>query len=163
MVVKSMWGSRSCGLWGIVASKLSPWYGAGVFGLLDHKLLDATRSSAGAVAATQARDEITVGGAKAVRCAACRLRLTEVNQRIAVAGRHAHTVFNPAGVVFHVVCFAVAPGCRGVGVFCSDFSWFKGHRWQIAVCARCGEHVGWYFCGDASFTALIEQRIDIVE
>jgi hypothetical protein len=96
---------------------------------------------------------------RGVLCARCGAQLTDASQRTAVSGQHEHTFFNPAGIVYHVACFASVPGCRGVGPYCGDFSWFPGQRWQIACCASCGEHVGWHFTGDSIFTCLITTRI----
>ena len=61
--------------------------------------------------------------------------------------------------MFQVLVFAAAPGCRGVGPFSAEFTWFAGQRWQIGVCAACGQHLGWHFDGERNFTALIAQRI----
>lgn len=92
-------------------------------------------------------------------CAACGARISDTTARIEVSGQHQHTLFNPAGLVFKVACFATAPGCRGVGPFVQEFTWFPGHYWQVAVCATCIEHLGWHFEGDSSFVGLIEDRI----
>lgn len=27
----------------------------------------------------------------------------------------------------------------------TDFSWFPGYAWQIAICAVCSSHIGWKF------------------
>jgi len=27
----------------------------------------------------------------------------------------------------------------------TEFSWFEGYSWQVAVCSECGEHLGWRF------------------
>jgi hypothetical protein len=41
------------------------------------------------------------------------------------------------------------------------WSWFPGRAWQIALCKRCGVHVGWSFhAGEAApFHALVRDRI----
>jgi hypothetical protein len=85
--------------------------------------------------------------------------VSDGSQRIEVDGHHQHTFFNPAGVTYRIACFASASGCRGVGPFSDEFTWFAGHRWQVAVCAGCQQHLGWNFDGDGAFTALIEPRI----
>lgn len=119
-----------------------------------------TRTTDDAVqASTASRSDAEEQGNRAIVCAACSAHLSDSSQRIEVAGQHHHTFFNPAGVVYRVMCFAAAPGCSGIGPFSAEFSWFPGQRWQIALCANCHEHVGWHFAGAGSFSALIEQRI----
>ena len=123
-----------------------------------HRLLD-TRSRATATPSTRALEHRDTSLQRGILCRACRARITDASQRIEVAGQHAHTFFNPAGIVFHVVCYASAPGCAPVGPATDEFSWFAGHRWQILVCAACAEHLGWQFLGASRFAALIDERI----
>ena len=124
-----------------------------------HHCLDAPGAQPGSSQRARAAHERDRGTRRAVLCARCGLQLTDASQRIEVLGQHQHTFFNPAGVVFHIACFASAPGCRGLGPFSDAFTWFPGHRWQIALCASCGEHLGWHFEGSGTFTSLIEARI----
>ena len=44
-------------------------------------------------------------------CRLCGHRVTSDDQRISVNGSHTHTFFNPAGILFEVGCFRLAPGC----------------------------------------------------
>ena len=124
-----------------------------------YQLLDADKARSDAAQDTSAREQGERHAGRAILCAACGAQVSDASQRIEVAGRHQHTFFNPEGIVFQILCFATAPGCRGVGPFSPEFTWFPGHRWQVAVCARCGEHLGWHFDGELAFTALIEPRI----
>jgi hypothetical protein len=121
--------------------------------------LDLPKQRTSAAQQTRAARGRERGAQRAIVCARCGAQLTDASQRIAVLGQHQHTFFNPAGVVFHIACFASVPGCRGLGPFSDQFTWFPGHRWQIALCAGCGEHLGWHFEGGATFTSLIEARI----
>ena len=68
---------------------------------------------------------------------------------------------NPYGVVFAIGCFSGAPGCAAVGAPSPDFSWFPGTRWQVAVCAACGLHLGWRYAGgpEGGFYGLILDRL----
>ncbi|WP_045218838.1 cereblon family protein [Desulfonatronum thioautotrophicum] len=81
----------------------------------------------------------------ALRCKACGREVTTEDQRIAVNGRHDHVFFNPHGHVFEIGCFAQAPGAVPASPPCAEFSWFPGLAWQVAACANCGAHLGWYF------------------
>ncbi|EKO38261.1 MAG: hypothetical protein B193_3037 [Solidesulfovibrio magneticus str. Maddingley MBC34] len=87
--------------------------------------------------------------------------ITAPSWRVAVTGSHRHVFANPHGHVFEIGCFAAAPGCAAVGLLTSDFSWFPGTIWQIAVCVACGLHLGWrYVQGDGgAFFGLILDRL----
>ena len=74
-------------------------------------------------------------------------------------GRHEHTCFNPAGVVFHFGAFARAAGARVEGPPSLEVSWFRGCRWSYAFCGACGAHLGWHFSGQADFFALVLVRL----
>ncbi|MEA4855744.1 MAG: cereblon family protein [Solidesulfovibrio sp.] len=94
-------------------------------------------------------------------CAACRAAITEERQRIAVAGSHHHVFANPYGRVFEIGCFAAAPGVAATGAASPAFSWFAGTAWRVAVCAACGEHLGWRYDRTAGgfFFGLILDRL----
>ncbi len=99
-------------------------------------------------------------GAPWILCQACGHPLTRPNWRVDRHGSHAHTFFNPHGLMFEILCFSKAPGCLGVGEPSTEFTWFSGHAWQIAVCQGCMEHLGWRFAGEAaSFWGLIRNRL----
>jgi len=95
----------------------------------------------------------------------CGHPITELAHRIEMAGRHAHTCVNPAGFVFHIGCFAAAPGCVAVGSWSSEYAWFAGYAWQVACCGRCSMHLGWAFAPERSpqsertFHGLIVDRL----
>jgi hypothetical protein len=113
----------------------------------------------GGVLAPERADDEGRMARRAIVCRLCRARITDAAERTAVDGHHEHTFFNPAGVTYRIACFARVPGCRGVGADSDEFTWFAGHRWQVAVCASCGEHLGWLFSGASSFAALISARV----
>jgi hypothetical protein len=103
-----------------------------------------------------------------IYCAACGHVITNTKWKTArgndhgdgVDGGHEHVFFNPAGVVFRVICFAEAPGVGGHGTPSDEFTWFKGYRWQVAHCLGCNEHLGWRFgnAGDVFF-GLIKPKL----
>lgn len=78
-------------------------------------------------------------------CAQCLNPITAEAWRMAVAGSHRHVFANPGGHVFEIGCFSSAPGCAALGPPTQDFSWFSGTLWQVAVCAACGQHLGWRY------------------
>lgn len=97
-------------------------------------------------------------------CAACLRPITTTSARIEMSGSHAHTFSNPHGLVFHIGCFAVAPGCGPASDPSTLHTWFPGYAWQVAVCLGCGEHLGWLFrSGDSCFHGLIFDRLTETE
>ncbi|MDX9834146.1 MAG: cereblon family protein [Desulfobulbus sp.] len=92
-------------------------------------------------------------------CAACNAVITTPDQAVQIYGRHGRAFFNPAGIAYELRCFRNAPGVSAEGAPTSEFSWFPGCCWQIALCAACRTHLGWLFTGAESFAALISSRI----
>lgn len=106
--------------------------------------------------APERRGDTATTDERALRCAACGHRITDVAYRLEVGGAHEHTFVNPAGFAHHLGCFVAAPGCAYRGPTETAFSWFPGYTWQIAVCAQCRAHVGWIFrCAGEQFHGLI--------
>jgi hypothetical protein len=81
----------------------------------------------------------------ALVCALCGHVVTWSGERISVSGKHAHVVFNPAGIVFELGCFRSAPGCVPVGQNTLEFTWFDGYAWRICLCRQCRAHLGWCY------------------
>lgn len=86
-------------------------------------------------------------GGSSLRCVQCRHKITDTGSRMEMLGQHRHVFFNPHGHVFELGCFSSAPGCAAIGPSSEEFSWFAGHAWQVAICGRCGLHMGWLFRG----------------
>lgn len=94
-------------------------------------------------------------------CRHCRHPITDGTQAVVPGGAHRHTFFNPQGLVFEIGCFRQAPGCTVHGEPTDHFSWFAGHHWQLALCDRCRQHLGWCFrrAGEAGFFGLILNQL----
>lgn len=94
-------------------------------------------------------------------CAQCLQPVTRVGDKISMQGVHRHTFANPHGVVFEIGCFREAMGCRYAGPPTSEFTWFSGYAWRIAVCRTCMLHLGWLFTATKmdSFYGLINDRL----
>jgi hypothetical protein len=97
---------------------------------------------------------------RAIVCAACGAIITSPGHRIAVSGAHEHRFMNPAGILFHIGCFAHAIGCTIVGPDSLEYPWFPGFAWRFALCGSCGQHLGWHFrTTRESFFGLILDRL----
>jgi hypothetical protein len=93
-------------------------------------------------------------------CAACRARVTTPADGIDVSGAHAHAFLNPAGIVYRIRCFRLAPGAVGFGEQSDYWTWFPGFHWQACICRACFEHLGWRFQSAATtFFGLITERV----
>ena len=94
-----------------------------------------------------------------MRCHACGHVITSEAARRQVNGAHEHEGTNPAGYRFRFGCFSQAPGCACMGQPSEAHSWFTGCMWRLAVCAACGEHLGWRFSGVDDFFGFILDRL----
>ncbi len=83
--------------------------------------------------------------APGIVCRLCGHRVTSDDERIAVDGSHTHAFFNPAGILFEVGCFRLAPGCQASSEASGQFTWFAGYLWRTALCSQCACHLGWRF------------------
>ena len=109
---------------------------------------EKTGSGSGVLALEETDDE--QGQEKVLRCRACDFSITTPKQRCSRDGKHQHTFFNPAGVVYEIGCFSDASGCLLYGSPSPEFTWFTGYLWQVAYCKKCLEHLGWYFSSAGS-------------
>lgn len=92
-------------------------------------------------------------------CSNCGQRISAEDLRIEISGAHSHSCTNPHGIVFRIGCFSRAPGCSTLGPASLEYTWFPGHRWQVAVCSNCQFHLGWRFRGEDNFYGLILARL----
>ena len=93
-------------------------------------------------------------------CAACKHVITHQDERIHVQGGHQHRFTNPHGITYEIGCFRHASGCSTIGEATSEFTWFRGYAWRIAVCGNCQTHLGWHFQStEDDFHGLIVDRL----
>lgn len=104
---------------------------------------------------------VRVADRRDLLCAQCGTPVTSEPDRISVNGAHTHAVVNPHELRFEIACFRSAPGCRCGGTATSEFTWFPGFSWRIALCAQCETHLGWSYSDgpDAAFYGLIVDRL----
>jgi hypothetical protein len=97
---------------------------------------------------------------KAVVCRDCGNPITGADSITFIDGSRTHTFFNPVGIVYEIICFSRAPGCAIHGAASTEFSWFSGFTWRVALCGNCHIHLGWLFESvDLSFFGLILQKL----
>src|SRR5262249_32199615 len=119
----------------------------------------STTPGAGAPA-IQPDAETTIQEERAIVCAACGHSVTREKARLAVTGSHIHTFKNPSAIDYTIGCFREAHGAQSVGERSTVWTWFPGYAWQVALCARCGVHLGWSFHADGgTFWGLILERL----
>jgi len=96
-----------------------------------------------------------------ILCRACNHKITTHQEIISVNGSQHHTFANPNGIIFDIRCYKTAPGCLNTGPFTEEFSWFKGYKWRISICASCFTHLGWLFLSSKNdfFFGLIMDRL----
>ena len=111
---------------------------------------------------TLVEDEVVDEEASEIYCAACGHLVTRTDWRMAVDGAHEHTLFNPAGILFRVLCFREAPGTEAPGDATADFTWFDGYVWRIAFCGGCTTHLGWRFEGTGVFFGLVKSKLTML-
>lgn len=104
-------------------------------------------------------DAITTRSSRLL-CRNCGHGITTEAAVIEVGGSTDHVFENPHGIVFHVRCFADAPGTRPASPPSSHYTWFSGYAWQVAVCSACGVHLGWAFTASSHrFWGLIPGKL----
>ena len=96
-----------------------------------------------------------------ILCRQCNHPVTRPVDRIEKDGTHRHTFANPHGIVYEIGCFRSAIGCGYTGPATTEFTWFKGYSWRIAICRACLTHLGWIFisAGSDQFHGLILDRL----
>lgn len=80
-------------------------------------------------------------------CAHCGAPVTRGRWEMSINGGFEHVFFNPAGMVFRILCFKEAPGAVAVGAASGQFTWFRGYLWRICACRSCDQHLGWRYEG----------------
>jgi hypothetical protein len=75
-------------------------------------------------------------------------------------GAHQHVFTNPGGYTYDIALFADAD-CIRHGPATTEYTWFKGFAWQLALCRNCRAHLGWHYtrAGQTGFYGLIRSRL----
>lgn len=81
-------------------------------------------------------------------CSSCSAPLSALASLVAMSDEGPGGAYcNPAGLVHDVLTVGeVFPNAVALeGDPSSEFSWFPGFAWTVAVCVRCRQHLGWQF------------------
>ncbi|MGI9536412.1 MAG: cereblon family protein [Desulfocapsaceae bacterium] len=105
------------------------------------------------------KDESDKEQQKGLLCRVCHQLITTSKESLEKDGKHLHTFFNPAGIVYEIGCFRRAPGCLPFGAPSSEFAWFGGYSWQVVYCRSCQQHLGWRFSGEDRFYGLVVNKL----
>lgn len=81
-------------------------------------------------------------------CKRCKTKIAVYNDIFAMAKGNVNANYcNPAGYIHETLTVhkTLENSTRLVDRPSSEFSWFPGYAWQIAVCITCSSHIGWKF------------------
>jgi len=92
-------------------------------------------------------------------CAWCLARVANEKDRFLYDGKDEFLFANPAGLIFEIITFGHAEGCRASGKPTFEHTWFPGSAWSFCHCSQCGQHLGWCYTGQFEFVGLIKNRI----
>lgn len=83
---------------------------------------------------------------RSFRCRSCGARVARGRDVFGPGGASPVQVFpNPSGQMRRILTVRFASGMTFLGEPTTDFTWFKGYSWTIALCAACGAHLGWRY------------------
>lgn len=81
-----------------------------------------------------------------IRCRKCEQELSDTDALFLIDSDRLTRVFaNPHGYLHEIVTVRSARGLTVVGPATTEFTWFAGYAWEIAMCDLCGSHIGWAF------------------
>ena len=82
-------------------------------------------------------------------CKRCKNKIAIYNDIFAMSKDAVNANYcNPAGYVHETLTVNKTFEASAVELVdrpSTDFSWFPGYAWQIAICSKCFTHVGWKF------------------
>ena len=140
------WASRQHTQWVPITWPSPVWYLRGQ----DEEKLDAPDQRA-----ASSRDGVDDSPDRWLLCIQCRAPIVSVQDARSHNGRQRHVFTNPNGDVFEIGCFSKAPGVITLGQPTTHATWFSGYTWDIALCRRCHQHLGWRYAGSDHFYGLI--------
>ena len=92
-------------------------------------------------------------------CAICGALITDNRYAVPINGQQRYIKTNPDNHSFSFGCFSSASGCRTLGDYSDQHSWFSGYQWCFAHCKSCNAQLGWHFRGEQAFFGLILEQL----
>ncbi|MFO0727546.1 MAG: cereblon family protein [Myxococcota bacterium] len=97
-------------------------------------------------------DPEALGGSKlseeerALRCRQCAAVISRPTEIFRMRSEAMVQVFpNPLGMLREIITVRAAWGLEIHGPPTTEFTWFEGYAWEIALCASCRTQVGWRY------------------
>lgn len=90
-------------------------------------------------------DGLGGNGGKSYHCLYCGMAVSTSDRILEVDGRIRHLFVNPAGMRCELLTFIACPGASVLGDPTLAHTWFRGYSWRLALCSRCGAHLGWHY------------------
>lgn len=79
-------------------------------------------------------------------CFGCQTQIGQQSDVFAMSIEGAQSIYvNPDGYLHDTMTLINATNLVLVSTPSTDYSWFPGYAWSIAVCANCHKHIGWQF------------------
>lgn len=82
------------------------------------------------------------------KCKRCRSSIAIYDDIFAMAKGNVNANYcNPAGYIHETLTVhkILENSLQMVDRASTEFSWFPGYAWQIAICSKCQSHIGWKF------------------
>lgn len=89
-------------------------------------------------------DEASRPGPKTLRCRACSCPISDESQIFTPPDTRLLFV-NRFGFVHEILTVRAAQNLLPWGAATTVDTWFAGYTWQIVLCVRCREHLGWHY------------------
>ncbi|KAK9500734.1 hypothetical protein O3M35_001939 [Rhynocoris fuscipes] len=79
-------------------------------------------------------------------CFGCQTQIGQQSDVFAMSIEGAQGIYvNPEGYLHDTMTLINATNLVLISTPSTEFSWFPGYAWSIAVCANCHKHIGWQF------------------
>lgn len=102
--------------------------------------------------------EVSRSTRKTLRCRACNCQISDESQ-IFTPPDTALLFVNRFGFVHEILTVRAAQNLLPWGAATAIDTWFAGYTWQIVLCVRCREHIGWHYRAESSAESSAESGL----